>query len=76
MQSETALKAQVADLQAQVHDLMFYLDTQKKVEDTDPKHKHELREGIVLVADGGATCEGGRGKRGTKTKQTKKKGRK
>ena len=70
--SDAALEAQVADLQAQVHDLMFYLDTQKKVEDSDPKHKEELREGVVLVADGAGS---GGSRRGTKTKQ-KKKGRK
>lgn len=40
-------QAKVLDLEGQVRDLMFYLDTQKKIEASP--HKQELQDGRVQV---------------------------
>lgn len=45
------LRARVQELEAQVGDLMVYLDTQQRVEKSPLKE--EIRAGAMLVADGG-----------------------
>ncbi len=37
------------EMQEQVRDLMFYLETQKKVEDSPDGTRQELQEGQVVV---------------------------
>ena len=40
------------DLQEQVRDLMFYLETQKKVAESPEGARQELQEGQVVVSQG------------------------
>ena len=40
---------EMKDLQEQVRDLMFYLETQKKVEESPENTKQELQEGQILL---------------------------
>ena len=72
-EAEVAARVQVTDLEQQVTDLMFFLDTQKKVEGSDLKD--ELQEGTVMMAGGagegqhaGAASSASSSKRGSKKK--------
>lgn len=46
---------EMKDLQEQVRDLMFYLETQKKVEASPEDMRQELQQGHVLVPPATAT---------------------
>ena len=71
--AEAAAAVRVADMEQQVTDLMFYLDTQKKVEGSELKD--ELQQGTVLVAGGSGAAEGGAAAPPVPKRAGKKKGK-
>ena len=58
------------DLQEQVRDLMFYLETQKKIAESPEGARQELQEGQVVVSQGAS------GTAATATTTSTRKGRK
>lgn len=59
----------IAELQEQLRDVMFYLETQQQIEHLPPEARSEIQEGQINIAaspsDGaGAGPSSGRGRRG------------
>ncbi|XP_065830783.1 BRCA1-associated protein-like isoform X2 [Oscarella lobularis] len=69
VQREAVQTREVEELREQVRDLMFYMETQKTIEEAPEETRQELQEGTIVVGEGSEAAKSTIGKKKPKGKR-------